>query len=88
VEIASSGVSRDAREKLVSYRRAGVQECLLWKVLDGEIEWLQLEEDEYRPLPAEGGRIGSRVFPGLVLAVEAALAGDRAAVLAEVPGAA
>jgi len=88
VEIASSSVSRDAREKLVSYRRAGVQEYLLWKVLDGQIEWLQLEEDEYRPLPAEGGRIESRVFPGLVLAVEAALAGDRAAVLAGVSGAA
>lgn len=82
VEIAASSVSRDAREKLASYRRAGVQEYLLWKVLDGEIDWLHLEEDEYRPLPAENGRVESRVFPGLVLALDAALAGDRAAVLA------
>ena len=36
VEIAASSVSRDAREKLVSYRRAGVAEYLLWRVLDEE----------------------------------------------------
>lgn len=82
VEIAASSVSRDAREKLASYRRAGVQEYLLWRVLDGEIDWLHLKQEEYRPLPAENGRIESRAFPGLVLAVDAALAGDRAAVLA------
>jgi Uma2 family endonuclease len=82
VEIASSSVSRDAREKLTSYRRAGVREYLLWMVLDGRIEWLHFEEDEYRPLPAEGGRVASRVFPGLVLDLAAALAGDRATVLA------
>lgn len=82
VEIASSSVSHDARQKLVSYRRAGVQEYLLWKVLDGRIDWLQLVDDEYRPIPAQRGRIGSLVFPGLILAIDAALAGDRAAVLA------
>jgi len=67
--------------KVVSYRRAGVQEYLLWKVLDGQIEWMQLEEDEFRLLPATDGRIQSRVFPGLALSVEAAFAGDRATVL-------
>lgn len=83
VEIAASSVSRDAREKLASYRRSGVQEYLLWRVLDGEIDWMHLEQDEYRPLPAaENGRIESRSFPGLALDIDAALAGDRAAVLA------
>lgn len=82
VEIAASSVSRDAQEKLVSYRRAGVSEYLLWRVLDGVIEWFAREEDDYRPLPVEDGRIESRAFPGLVLAVDAALAGDRATVLA------
>jgi len=81
VEVAASSVSRDAQEKLASYRRGGVAEYLLWRVLDGAIEWFALEEDEYRPLPVEDGLVESRVFPGLVLAVEAALAGDRAAVL-------
>ncbi|HRQ90330.1 MAG TPA: Uma2 family endonuclease, partial [Bacteroidia bacterium] len=86
VEIAASSVSRDAREKLASYRRAGVREYLLWRVLDGEIDWFALEGDEYRPLPMEDGVLRSRVFPGLVLPVAAALAGDRAAVLEALRG--
>lgn len=82
VEIAASSVSRDAREKLVSYRRAGVPEYLLWRVEDGVIDWFFLEDDEYRPLPVEEGILRSRVFPGLWLNAAAALAGDRASVLA------
>lgn len=81
VEIAASSVSRDAREKLVSYRRAGVAEYLLWRVLDEEIDWFVLEEDEYRPIQPEEGFLRSRVFPGLALPVAAALAGDLATVL-------
>lgn len=81
VEIAASSVSRDAREKLVSYRRAGVAEYLLWRVLDEEIDWFVLEEDEYRPIQPEEGLLRSRVFPGLALPVAAALAGDLATVL-------
>lgn len=82
VEIAASSVSRDAREKLVSYRRAGVAEYLLWRVLDEEIDWFVLEEDEYRLIEPEEGFLSSRVFPGLALPVAAALAGDLATVLA------
>lgn len=81
VEVASSSVARDAREKLVSYRRAGVAEYLLWRVEDGVIEWFALESDEYRPLPERNGVVVSRVFAGLALNAGAALAGDRAAVL-------
>jgi Uma2 family endonuclease len=81
VEIAASSVSRDAREKLVSYRRAGVAEYLLWRVLDEEIDWFLLEEDEYRPIQLEDGLLRSRVFPGLALPVAAALSGDLATVL-------
>ena len=81
VEIAASSVSRDAREKLVSYRRAGVAEYLLWRVLDEEIDWFLLEEDEYRPIQPEEGLLRSRVFPGLALPVAAALSGDLATVL-------
>jgi Uma2 family endonuclease len=87
VEVAASSVSRDAREKLVSYRRAGVREYLLWRVIDEVIEWFVLEEDEYRPLPVVDGRLESRIFPGLVLNVPAALAGDRAIVLETLVGA-
>ena len=87
VEVAASSVSRDAREKLVSYRRAGVREYLLWRVIDEVIEWFVLEEDEYRPLPVVDGRLESRIFHGLVLNVPAALAGDRAIVLETLGGA-
>ncbi len=86
VEIAASSVSRDVREKLASYRRAGVREYLLWRVMDGEIDWFVLEGNEYRLLPMEDGLLRSCVFPGLVLPVAAALAGDRAAVLEALRG--
>ena len=63
------------RSKLASYRRAGVQEYLVWRTEDGAIDWWMLEEDEYRPLPAQAdGTVRSRVFPGLWLDVPAALA--------------
>jgi len=84
VEIAASSVSRDATEKLVSYRRAGVAEYLLWRVLDGEIDWFALEDDEYRPIPVVDGLLRSGVFPGLGLPVAAALTGDLAGVLGAV----
>ncbi len=87
VEIASSSVSRDARQKFVSYRRAGVTEYLLWRVQDGIIEWFALESGEYRPLPASDGIVASRVFSGLALNVNAALAGDRAMLLETLRGA-
>ena len=83
VEIASSSVSRDAREKLVTYRRAQIPEYLLWRVDDEAIDWFHLEDDEYRPLnPGEDGLVESRVLPGLRLNVPAALRLDTAAVLA------
>ncbi len=84
VEIAASSVSYDMHDKLEAYRRNGVQEYLVWQVGDGRIDWFELFEGRYRPLPPdEGGLIRSRVFPGLALAVAALLAGDIAAVRAE-----
>jgi len=83
VEIAASSVSRDAREKLVTYRRARIAEYLLWRVEDEVIDWFTLEDDEYRPLPGdESGIVESRAFPGLRLDVPAALRFDAGAVLA------
>ena len=77
VEVAASSVSLDAREKLASYRRARVQEYLLWRTEDDVVDWWALEEDEYRPLAVgDDGVLRSRVFPGLWLNVEALLAGD------------
>ena len=82
VEIAASSASIDVRSKLSSYRRAGVQEYLVWRTEDGAIDWWQLEEDEYRPIPAQAdGTVRSRVFPGLWLDVPAALADNGAKIL-------
>jgi Uma2 family endonuclease len=81
-EVAASTASLDAREKLVSYRRAGVREYLLWRTADGAVDWFILEEDDYRPLPAGAdGVLRSRVFPGLWLDAAGLLAEDGARVL-------
>ena len=84
VEIAASSAAYDLHDKLRAYRRNGVQEYLVWRVYEKQLDWFVLIEDEYRPLtPDNFGLIHSRVFPGLRLAVEALLAGDVAYVLAD-----
>ena len=84
VEVAASSASLDAREKLASYRRAGVREYLIWRTEDHAVDWWILEEDEYRPLPvAPDGVRRSRLFPGLWLDVGALLAGDGAKLMAK-----
>ncbi len=81
-EVAASSASLDAREKLATYRRAGVAEYVLWRTADESLDWWALEEDEYQPLGAGGdGFLRSRVFPGLWLDSAALLAGDGAKVM-------
>jgi Uma2 family endonuclease len=83
VEVAASSVSYDLHDKLRAYRRNGVQEYVVWRVLDGALDWLILREGSYEHLePDEAGVLRSEVFPGLWLVVPALLAGDLAAVLA------
>jgi Uma2 family endonuclease len=83
-EIAVTSQSIDLHDKLVAYRRNGVQEYLVWRVSDRAIDWFVLEKGEYVRLPAdERGVVHSRVFPGLRLAVHALIEGDMATVLAE-----
>lgn len=84
VEIAATSASYDLHDKLNVYRRNGVQEYIVWQVLDRRLDWFRLEEGEYVPLlPNADGIIRSRIFPGLHLAVTALLAGDMTTVLAE-----
>jgi hypothetical protein len=84
-EVAASRVSHDLNAKLTIYRRNGVQEYLVWRVLDGEVDWFRLREGDYqRLLPDSTGLLRSEVFPGLWLDVTALLAGDLARVLAVV----
>jgi Uma2 family endonuclease len=84
VEVAASSASYDLHDKLRAYRRNGVQEYIVWTVLDEDIIWFRLQEGEYvRVQPDTPGVIESSVFPGLRLNVPKMLAGDLAGVLAE-----
>ena len=83
-EIAASSASYDLHDKLHAYRRNGVREYLVWRTLDRRIDWFELADGVYRPLPPDAaGLVHSRVFPGLCLTVDAMLRGDLAAVLRE-----
>ena len=83
-EVAASTTSLDAREKLISYRRAGAREYLLWRTEDEVVDWWLLQEDEYRPLlPDSDGVVRSHVFPGLWLDVSALLSADGARLMAK-----
>ena len=84
VEIAASSATYDLHDKLRVYRRNGVREYVVWRVHDRRIDWFVLADDEYRRLePDADGVLQSTVFPGLRLAAKALLAGNVAAVLAE-----
>jgi Uma2 family endonuclease len=84
VEVAASSASYDLHDKLRAYRRNGVREYVVWRVLDRAIDWFRLRAGEYaRVEPDARGVIESEVFVGLRLNVAKMLAGDAAGVLAE-----
>lgn len=84
VEIASSSASYDLHEKHKIYRRNGVQEYLVWRVYDRQIDWFSLQNEQYVPLlPDANSVIESRIFPGLRLNVGALVNGDLTKVLAD-----
>ncbi len=67
-EIAASKVSIDLGAKKTAYERNGVQEYLVWRVLDGQVDWFYLRDGQYVDLAADAdGITRSRVFPGLWL---------------------
>lgn len=81
-EVASSSASFDLTAKLNVYRRNGVREYLVWRVLDREIDWFVLTDERYQELtPDEDGLLKSRIFPGLWLDAAALVTGDLATVL-------
>ena len=76
-EIAVTSADYDAHEKREVYERLGVQEYLLWQVMDAQCHWLTLEDGRYVPIkPRPDGVSYSQVFPGLWLDLRALLAGD------------
>ncbi|MCU0979503.1 MAG: Uma2 family endonuclease, partial [Pirellulaceae bacterium] len=82
VEVASSSVSFDLHTKLHVYRRSGVQEYIVWRVLDSRIDWFVLRGGVYERLAADDrGVVRSERFPGLWLNAAALLQGDLAATL-------
>ena len=84
VEVAASSASIDMHAKRSVYRRNGVQEYIVWRTRENRLDWFELLDGEYRPLPSDrSGVVRSRVFPGLRLAVNALLEGNLAAALAE-----
>ncbi|WP_019499806.1 Uma2 family endonuclease [Pseudanabaena sp. PCC 6802] len=77
VEIAASTVSYDLHDKMQVYRRSGVREYLVWRVVDRALDWFIWQEGTYVKLPVDDdGTIRSRLFPGLWLAVEDLLGGN------------
>src|SRR5262249_38203500 len=82
-EVASSSVSYDLGVKLKVYRRNGVLEYLVWRVLDEQLDWFVLREGRYEPLAAgAGGVLRSTGFPGLWVCPASLLKGGPATGLA------
>jgi Putative restriction endonuclease len=82
-EVAASSVSIDLGSKKTAYRRNGVKEYIVWRVLDQEIDWFVLRDSGYEQLLADtAGIVRSETFPGLWLDRPAMLRRDLATVLA------
>jgi Uma2 family endonuclease len=78
VEIAASSASIDANTKAEVYRRTGVREYIIWRVLDEVIDWFVLRDERFVPLtPDAEGVYKSEVFPGLWLDADALIRDDR-----------
>jgi Uma2 family endonuclease len=76
-EVAASSASYDLHIKLHVYRRNGVREYVVWRVLDEEIDWFILRDGTYERLPlSPDGIFRSEIFPGLWLDPEALIAGE------------
>jgi hypothetical protein len=75
-------VSYDLHAKRNAYQSSGVQEYLVWRVLDGAVDWFVLRDGEYEALaPDAAGIYRSEVLPGLWLDAPALIRGDRSAVV-------
>ncbi len=82
-EVSSSSVSYDLGDKLDAYRRNGVREYVVWRVLDGEIDWFVNRGGRFeRMTPSADGILRSTVFPGLWIDPAALARGDLAAAFA------
>jgi Uma2 family endonuclease len=77
-EVAASSVSYDLGKKLNVYRRNGVREYVVWRVLDKQVDWFVNRDGRFEPIqPAADGIIRSTVFPGLLLNPDSLVRGDK-----------
>ncbi len=82
-EVAASTLSIDLHKKKRAYRRNHVKEYIVWRVVDGIIDWFISRQGQFEPLPPSAeGIYQSEVFPGLWLDDGALLRGDMVRVLA------
>ena len=80
-EVASSSVSYDLGKKLNAYRRNGVREYVVWRVLDHQVDWFVNREGRFELMPPMAdGILRSTVFPGLWLDPDALVQGQKATV--------
>jgi len=83
VEVAASTAFYDLHSKRTCYQYSGVQEYIIWQPKKQQLDWFVLQDGEYvQLLPDDEGVIRSRVFPGLHLAMDALLNGDRKRLIA------
>lgn len=81
-EVAASTASIDLNKKFRAYERNEVQEYIVWRVYDQEIDWFVLREGRYDRLPpGPDGICRSEIFPGLWLEPAALVRFDLARVL-------
>jgi len=77
IEVSASSTSIDLHDKLHVYRRHGVREYLVWRVLERAVDWFALREGRFEPVSSpDDGVHRSAIFPGLWLDCQALLAGD------------
>lgn len=83
VEIAASTASYDLHEKKEIYRHHGVQEYLVWRVMDRALDWFRLVDGSYQQVAVDAdGLVRSLFFPGLWLSIADILAGNQVGVIA------
>lgn len=76
VEVSASSVSYDLGPKKTAFRRNGIQEYLVFRVGDREVDWFALRGGEYERIGSKSELIvNSAVFPGLWLDVAALVDG-------------
>jgi Uma2 family endonuclease len=86
-EVAASTASYDLNSKLNVYRRNGVKEYIVWRVLDQQIDWFVLSDGVFVPLSVDvSGLYRSDVFPGLWLDPAALVRGDTPSVQTTLQG--